>query len=114
MLESIRAGTPVQVEERDTLADSLLGGIGMENHYSLPLVRDHTDEHVTVKEEEIAAAMAYAFREHSLVIEGAAAVGIAALQSGKVDVRGRIAAAVVSGSSVDPAQYLRTVGAEIE
>ncbi len=113
MLESIKAGRPVQVEERDTLADSLLGGIGTENRYTLPLVRDNTDEHVTVTEEEIAAAMAYAFREHSLVIEGAAAVGIAALRSGKVEARGRIAAAVVSGSSVDPAQYLRTLETQI-
>jgi threonine dehydratase len=114
MLESLKAGRPVQVEERDTLADSLLGGIGMENRYTLPLVRDNTDEHVAVDEDEIAAAMAYAFREHSLVIEGAAAVGIAALRSGKIDVRGEVAAAVLSGSTVEPAQYLRTVGRHIE
>jgi threonine dehydratase len=114
MLESVRAGRPVQVEEKDTLADSLLGGIGMENHYTLPLVREHTDEHVIVNEEEIAAAMAYAFREHSLVIEGAAAVGIAALRSGKVEAADMVAAAVLSGSSVDPAQYLRVVGDQIE
>jgi threonine dehydratase len=113
MLESIKAGRPVQVEEKDTLADSLLGGIGMENRYTLPLVREHTDEHVTVGEEEIAEAMAYLFTEHSLVAEGAASVGIAALRSGKVDVRGKVTAAVVSGSSVDPAEYLRTVGAHI-
>jgi len=109
MLESVKAGRPVAVEEKDTLADSLLGGIGRENHYTLPLVRQYVDEHVVITEKEIARAMAYAFTEHSLVIEGASAVGLAAIQTGKIDVKGKKAAAVISGSSVDPALFLRTV-----
>ena len=109
MLESIKAGRPVPVEEKDTLADSLLGGIGKENHYTLPLVQKYVDEHVVITEAEIEKAMTYAYIQHSLVIEGASAVGIAALQSGKVDAAGRKVAAVISGSSVDPAKYLQVL-----
>jgi threonine dehydratase len=109
MLESVKAGHPVAVEEKDTLADSLLGGIGRENHYTLPLVRKYVDEHVMVSETEIGRAMAYAFVEHSLVIEGAAAVGLAAVQAKKIDIKGKKAAAVISGSSVDPVLFLKTV-----
>ncbi len=106
MLESVKAGRPVAVEEKDTLADSLLGGIGRENRYTLPLVRDYVDVHVAVSEEEIERAMVYAYTEHSLVIEGAASVGIAALMSAKVDAGGKRVATVFSGSSVDSALYL--------
>jgi len=109
MLESVKAGKPVAVKEKDTLADSLLGGIGKENHYTLPLIQKFVDEHVIINETEIAGAMAYAFREHSLVIEGASAVGLAAIQTGKIDIKGKKAAAVISGSSVDPELFLKTV-----
>lgn len=113
MLESIKAGKPVTVEERDTLADSLLGGIGRENRFTFPLVRDYTDEHVVVEEEEIERGMVYAFSEHSLVIEGAAAVGAAALMSGKVEAAGKRVAAVFSGSSIDTSLYLSVLNTHI-
>ncbi len=109
MLSSLEAGRPVAVPERDTLADSLLGGIGVENHFTLPLIGELVDEHVVIDEPEIATAMFYALFHHRLVIEGSAAVGIAAVQSGKVDTRGKKAAIVVTGSSVHVADYLKTV-----
>ncbi len=109
MLESLKAGHPVAVEEKDTLADSLLGGIGVENRYTLPIIRDHVDEHVLIDEPEIEKGMYYALARHSLVIEGSAAVGIAALQSGKVSVRDRKVGIVLSGSSVDLPLYLSVV-----
>ena len=114
MLESVRAGKPVQVPENDTLADSLLGGIGVENHYTLPLISDLVDKHVVITEEEIARGMVYAFRHHSLVIEGSAAVGIAAIQSAKIDTAGDAIGVVVSGSSVDPAVYLDVLNSGME
>jgi threonine dehydratase len=106
MLESVRAGHPVAVEERDTLADSLLGGVGVENTYTLPIISRLVDEHVLITEDEIERGIVYAFLSHSLVVEGSAAVGIAAIQSKKVDVRGKRVGVVVSGSSVDPGVYL--------
>ncbi|MFP3959374.1 MAG: threonine/serine dehydratase [Spirochaetaceae bacterium] len=109
MLESLKAGRPVEVEENDTLADSLLGGIGAENRFTLPLVREYVDEHVVVDEADIARGMYYTFTEHSLVAEGAAVVGIAAVLSEKIDVNGRHVGIVVSGSSVDPARYVRVI-----
>jgi threonine dehydratase len=106
MLESVTAGHPVAVEEKDTLADSLLGGIGKENQYTLPLVQHYVDDHVVVDEPEIRTAMYYALTHHSLVIEGGAAVGIAALQTGGVSVAGQRVGLVISGSSVDVPTYL--------
>jgi len=114
MLESLKAGRPVQVEEKDTLADSLLGGIGTENNYTLPLIQQRVKTHLVVGEQEIERAMYTAFSEHSLVIEGAAAVGIAALQNGLIDVSGKSVGLVISGSSVEPARYLGVLQKYIE
>lgn len=110
MLESLKAGRPVEMVEKETLADSLLGGIGRENRYTLSMVRDLVDEHVVVGEEEIAAGMYYALKNHSLVVEGAGAVGIAALLRGRVACRGQRVGVVVSGSSVDLPRYLEIMG----
>ncbi|MGM0673387.1 MAG: pyridoxal-phosphate dependent enzyme [Spirochaetota bacterium] len=109
MLKSLEAGKPVVVQEQDTLADSLLGGIGLENRYTFPLIRQYVDEHVVVDEPEIEQAMFYAMHHHSLVVEGGAAVGIAALRSGKVRARGERVGVVVSGASVEPAQYVSVI-----
>ncbi|MBN2050592.1 MAG: threonine/serine dehydratase [Spirochaetales bacterium] len=113
MLESLRAGKPVRMDEKDTLADSLLGGIGDDNRYTLEMIRDLVDDHVVVTEEEIEGGMVFAFRNHSLVIEGAAAVGIAALLAGKVDIHGKKAGILLSGSSVEERRYLEVLNRHV-
>jgi threonine dehydratase len=109
MLESLKAGHPVEVEERDTLADSLLGGIGRENHYTMELVKAYVDEHVIVDEDEIKKGMYYLFAEHGLVAEGAAAVGVAAILSGKVNVSGQHVVLPLTGRNVDITKYLMVI-----
>ena len=109
MLESIKAGRPVAVEEKDSIGDSLLGGIGVENRYTLPLVEKYVDEHLVIDEEEIKDGMFYVFENHRLIIEGAAAVGIGALLHRKIDVRDQTVVAVLSGSSIDSKQYVRII-----
>jgi len=101
MVDSLRAGKVVGVVEQPTLADALAGGLGAENIYTFEMIREYVDETVLVSEEEIAAAMAFALEEHHLVVEGGAAVGIAALQSDKVRDLGKNVAVVLSGSNVD-------------
>jgi threonine dehydratase len=109
MQESVKAGKAVAVEERDTLADSLLGGIGQDNRYTLSMGGELTDEFIAVTEQEIASGMTYALREHGLVVEGAGAVGVGALLAGKIGNPGGCTAVVLSGSSVDLPRYLEVV-----
>lgn len=82
MRASLEAGRPVELEEHDTLANALSGGIGLDNRWSFDLVRDTVEEHVSVTEDEIAAAMRYAVERLRLVVEGGGAVGLAALLGG--------------------------------
>jgi len=111
MYHCIRAGKPVEIEEKDSLADALLGGIGLDNQYTFPLVQKLVDDIVLVTEDEIADAMFFAFEQQRLVIEGAAAVGIAMLLAGKDNSSGRQTVVVLSGSNVDTALLSRIAAA---
>ena len=64
---------------------------------------------VPASDEEVAAAVAFAFRELKLVVEPGGAVALAALLTGKIDVKGKIAVAVLSGGNVDPELFYRLV-----
>jgi threonine dehydratase len=66
-------------------------------------------EGLTASETEVAAAVAFAFRELKLVLEPGGAVALAALLAGKLDVRDRIAVAILSGGNVDPELFHRLV-----
>lgn len=84
MADSLEAGHPVEVEEPQTLADSLGGGIGLNNRHSFEMVRSLVDCVVRIDEDEIARAMAHMFWHDRLVVEGAGAVAAATLIAGKL------------------------------
>lgn len=112
MYHSLRAGEPQALEEVETLADSLRGGVGQDNRHTLAMLRQHLDELLLVSEEAIAEAMALLFRQHRLVVEGAAAVGVAALLESGLAPQGEVAL-IVTGRNVDPARYLRAIGPHV-
>ncbi|MGA7788691.1 MAG: threonine/serine dehydratase [Xanthobacteraceae bacterium] len=64
---------------------------------------------VVASDEEVAAAVAFAFAELKLVVEPGGAVALAALMTGKVDVKNKIGVAVLSGGNVDPDLFSRLV-----
>lgn len=101
MYDSLQAGRPLPVVEEKTLADSLSGGIGLDNRYTFALCQRYVDDVVLLSEAEIADAMAFALHTHHLVVEGGGAVGMGALLSGKATELGRHVAVVVSGGNVD-------------
>ena len=100
MWESLQAGRPVAVEEVESLGDSLGGGIGADNRCTLALVREVMDDHVQVSERAIATAMVALLEHEKLLVEGAAAVGLAALAEQGLDVRGQRVALILSGNAV--------------
>ncbi|PQZ50082.1 hydroxyectoine utilization dehydratase EutB [Ochrobactrum sp. MYb15] len=104
MQASLEAGKPVNVEELDTLADSLGGGIGLDNRWTFEMCRSLLDDVILLDEEEITAGIRHAATQEGEVIEGAAAVGIAALLAGKIKPTGATAI-IISGGNVDPEQH---------
>lgn len=101
MYESLKAGKPVLLEESETLADSLLGGIGQDNSYTFRIVQEYMDNAYLISEEEIAYSMAFMIDKHRMVMEGAAATGVAAVLGGKIPRQEGDVAVIISGHNVD-------------
>jgi threonine dehydratase len=106
MHESLKAGKPVTLEEQNTLADSLLGGIGLDNQYTFEMVKKYVDESILISEDAIAEGMAFMLEKHRMVVEGAAAVGIGALLHKKIVKPGSTIAIVISGCNTNLPEHL--------
>jgi threonine dehydratase len=116
MHTSLAAGHPVEMEEFASLADSLGGGIGLNNRLTFQLCRDLLDETILVSEEDIYRAMQALYYEDRLIAEGGSVVGIAAVKSGKVRLSGAgPAAAILTGRNLDMNVFTRIVsGADVD
>lgn len=101
MQRSIQAGHPVTVPEPPNLADSLGGGIDLDNQCTFALCRELLDDYVLLSEAEIAAGMRALYREQRMIGEGAGAVGPAALMARRVWNLPRPIVCVISGGIVD-------------
>lgn len=100
MKASLDAGHPVLVEELPTLADSLGGGIGLDNRLTFAMCRNLLDDVVLLSEDEIAAGIRHTYAREREIVEGAGAVGIAALLAGKVKASGPVVV-LLSGRNID-------------
>src|SRR6476620_2507769 len=90
-----------------TICDALMAQTPGEMTFAIN--RELVGAGAAVSDEEVAAAVAFAFRELKLVVEPGGAAALAALLSGKIDVKGKIAVAVLSGGNVDPELFYRLV-----
>jgi threonine dehydratase len=98
--ESLRRGEPVPAESALTIADGI--AVKHPGELTLELLRRHVDEIVVVGEDETAAAMVLLMERGKLVVEGAGAVGVAALLGGQVAAAASgTTIAVLSGGNVD-------------
>lgn len=111
MATSLERGLPVEMDERPTLADSLQGGIGLDNRYTFRILSELLDDVVLIDEPQIWSGMRYALERHRLVLEGGAAVGIGALLSGKLEAR-TPTAVIVTGSNIE-ASHLAELAEEL-
>ena len=111
---SIDAGRPVAVEEYPSLADSLGGGIGLDNQLTFAMCSTLLDDIVLVTEREIAAGIRHAYAEEREILEGAGAIGIAAILAGKVKLSGPTAV-LLSGRNIDMIRHRHIInGGELE
>jgi threonine dehydratase len=90
-----------------TICDALMAR--MPGKLTFAINRSLVGAGVAASDDEVAAAVAFAFAELKLVVEPGGAVALAALMTGKIDVRGKVAVAVLSGGNVDPELFARLV-----
>ncbi len=90
-----------------TICDALMAR--MPGKLTFAINRSLVGAGVVASDREVAAAVAFAFAELKLVVEPGGAVALAALMTGKVDVKNKIGVAVLSGGNVDPEVFSRLV-----
>lgn len=104
MAASLAVGMPIDVQEVETVADSLGGGIGLKNRLTFSMCNDLLDDVILLSEGEIAAGIRHAAKVEGEIVEGAGAVGVAALLAGKIRSDGPTVV-VVSGGNIEPAVH---------
>ena len=92
-----------------SICDALLAR--MPGEMTFAINRALVGEGVSATDQEVAAAVAFAFRELKLVVEPGGAVALAALLAGKIDVRYKVGVVVLSGGNVDPELFHRLIAA---
>lgn len=109
MAASLAAGRLVDIDERETIADAVAGGIEP-GAITFPLCRDLVDGIEVVPERLIARSLALVHECHGRMIEGAGALPFAALLCSPDKWKGRTVVAVVSGGNIAPERF-REIGA---
>jgi threonine dehydratase len=99
MCESVRAGHIVELPILPTLSDGTAGGIEP-GAISFEICRELVDDFVLVSEEEIRTALRLVIEQHHLLIEGAAALPVAALLQRADRFQGRRIVLVLSGGCI--------------
>lgn len=90
-----------------TICDALMAAIPGEMTFSIN--SKLLAKGVTASDEEVGAAVAFAYRELKLVVEPGGAVGLAALLAGRIDARGKNVVIVLSGGNVDADLFAKLV-----
>ena len=99
MITALEEGHPVTLEPATTVADGI--AVKRAGDLTLEHVKAYVDDVVTVSEEEIASAILYLLEKEKTVVEGAGAVGVAALLQRKARLEGKRVVAIVSGGNID-------------
>jgi threonine dehydratase len=104
-------GRLVTVDVRDSLADGLAGNVEA-GSITFDLLETHVREVVLVSEQAIAEAMRWLLSNEHVLVEGSAAVGVAALLQGKLRAPGPLAL-ILTGRNVAASVLSKLVLAQL-
>lgn len=97
---SQQAGHPVTVPHANTICDGI--AVKRPGELTLPVITELVDAVVTVDDDAAARAIVHVLQHSRLLVEGAGAVGVAALLEGIVEVRpGEPTIVVLGGGNID-------------
>ncbi len=99
MALSVAAGDILDLPSLPTLSDGTAGGVEA-GSMTFPLCRDYVDAYISVTEEEIADSLRQFMGAQHMLIEGSAAVAIAAFLQVTEQLQGARAAIVLCGANI--------------
>ncbi len=100
MYRSIKAGRILKMESKPTLSDGTAGGIE-EGSITFELCKKYVDDFILVSEEDIARSILFSLERHHMLIEGAAALPIAAYLNNTSKFEGESIVLIISGCRID-------------
>jgi threo-3-hydroxy-L-aspartate ammonia-lyase len=101
--QSMRSGTRVHIEVPHTIADGLQ--TQQPGVLTFAIVRTLVEGVVTVTDDELRDAMRFAFERMKIVIEPSGVAALAAVMTGKMDVRGKKVGVIISGGNIDAERF---------
>jgi threonine dehydratase len=109
MYESIRNHKIIRTDSAETIADGIavkcVGSVTYEH------CRDYLDEVVLVSEQQINQAIIFAMEKLHILVEGAGAVGLAALLAGKINTTNKRIVNIISGGNIDITLFANLIDA---
>jgi threonine dehydratase len=106
-VDSLAARRPIGARSASTICDGI--AVKRPGELTLPLVERYLDDIVTVSDDEVAQAMVLLLERSKLVVEGAGAVGVAALLAGKATAAAGDTCVVLSGGNVDASRLAECI-----
>jgi threonine dehydratase len=99
MYESIKRGHIIEMESKPTLSDATAGGIESSS-LTFDMCRQYIDNFVLINEDEIKASMILMISGHQILIEGAAALTVAALLKNADRFKRKKVVLIISGGRI--------------
>ncbi len=95
-----------------TICDAIM--TPMPNDVTFPINLDLLAGGLVASDDEVRHAMRFAFDHYKIVVEPGAAVGIAAVLSGRIAIRDKVIATIVTGGNIDSVRFCTLVNSETE
>ncbi len=99
MLESIRQGEPVCLDNVSTIADGIQ--VKAAGIHTFEYIQKYVDDIVTVNDDEISSAILKLIESQKMIAEGAGAAPLAAVMFNKLPLKGKKVVCIVSGGNID-------------
>ena len=107
MYKSVKDGKIEALTGVSTIADGIAVKQPGENTFRY--VSDYVDEIALVSDDEVSSAILALIEKQKMIAEGAGAVAVAAVMSGKFSLKGKRVVAVVSGGNIDVTSLSRVI-----
>jgi len=106
--ESLKADKIVVIEEQDSLAEGLLGGLE-KDAITFKLIQKYVDDLVLVQEETIKEAIQQLWEKENQIAEGAGAIAIAPILENKDKFKDKTVVSVISGGNIEENLFQKIV-----
>ena len=107
-LRSFKSGhREANAKASGSICDALMSNTPGE--WTFPINQELIGQGISASDAEVGRAVRYAFEELKLVVEPGGAIGLAALLAGRLDIKGKVVVAILSGGNVDVEMFAKLI-----